>query len=550
MKKQRLSLPTLSTLPTRTNRSRLRFGPTLLLLTLASSLVAAQTRGQAPNLFEFLDAGDVQLTEDQTGRLQAFEEDPTAGDVQLVLIDLGLADMADSMNLNLIPGHEIPLTTTRRDERKAGDYSWFAEDRDSGSSAMLVVQGDEIVGTVRSSGQLFQVRPLGDGIHAVIEVEQDKLPPDHPEEYDELDPQQMDPGPAGDQGDAAMADACSPIDVIVAYTPVAEAQAGNIGGLIQLAIDETNLSYANSAIQPRLNLVHSYETNYTESGSMSQDRDRFRIVGDGHMDEIHGLRDTHGADVAVLVTGRGGFCGIAADIGAVASTAFAVVGQNCATGYYSFGHEIGHLQGARHNPEADPTPTPFPFGHGLFHAPDSWRTVMSYNCPGGCTRVTQWSNPDVDYQGTPTGTVAGNDNARVLDETACTIAGFRSTALAGITVTLAPDSLSLGSSESATVVATVFDGGSPLAGESVSFSSGDPGVATVTAMGTTDASGRASGTVEAVGKGETAVEASIQGSTARSEVEVVPGASLVSLSLGLLLALLFLWRRDQTLAAR
>lgn len=50
---------------------------------------------------------------------------------------------------------------------------------------------------------------------------------------------------------------------------------------------------------------------------------------------------------------------------------------------------------------------------------------MSYNCPGGCTRVTQFSNPDVDYQGQPTGDASTRDNARVLDETAAYISGFR-----------------------------------------------------------------------------------------------------------------------------
>ena len=47
-----------------------------------------------------------------------------------------------------------------------------------------------------------------------------------------------------------------------------------------------------------------------------------------------------------------------------ASSAFAIVDYDCATGYYSFGHELGHLQGARHDPNNDPTSTPFAYGHG------------------------------------------------------------------------------------------------------------------------------------------------------------------------------------------
>jgi hypothetical protein len=149
------------------------------------------------------------------------------------------------------------------------------------------------------------------------------------------------------------------------------------------------------------------------------------------MDEVHALRDQHAADVAILITKSGDACGIASDIYASEDTAFAVVGQNCATGYYSFAHEIGHLQGARHNPEADSSSTPFAYGHGYYNEPGKWRTIMSYACPAGCTRLKYWSNPNVQYSGVPTGTAALHNNARVLNETACRVANFRSPILAG-----------------------------------------------------------------------------------------------------------------------
>ncbi|MCB0300108.1 MAG: hypothetical protein KDE52_08635, partial [Calditrichaeota bacterium] len=53
----------------------------------------------------------------------------------------------------------------------------------------------------------------------------------------------------------------------------------------------------------------------------------------------------------------------------------------------------------------------------------------SYNdgtCPGGsCLRVQHFSNPDVNYFGNTTGSNATHDNARVIDETAFTMANFR-----------------------------------------------------------------------------------------------------------------------------
>ena len=61
--------------------------------------------------------------------------------------------------------------------------------------------------------------------------------------------------------------------------------------------------------------------------------------------EVQNRRDTSGADVSVLIIDKDpNFCGLGY-LGPNASTAFAVVSYNCATGIYSFAHELGHLLG-------------------------------------------------------------------------------------------------------------------------------------------------------------------------------------------------------------
>ena len=102
---------------------------------------------------------------------------------------------------------------------------------------------------------------------------------------------------------------------------------------------------------------------------------------------------------------------------AKASTAFAVVHYSCATGYYSFAHELRHLMGARHD-RRRLDHVAFRDGHGFQHtASPAWRTVMAYDCTGGCSRLQYWSNPNVNYSGQAMGTT-GQDNARVLNGTA------------------------------------------------------------------------------------------------------------------------------------
>ena len=143
------------------------------------------------------------------------------------------------------------------------------------------------------------------------------------------------------------------------------------------------------------------------------------------MDNLHALRNQNAADVAMIVLNNSSSCGLASAIGANASTAFAAVARACTTGYYSFAHEIGHLQSARHDPAADPTNRPYAYGHGYRSPTSAWRTIMAYNCNAGCPRINYWSSPNRTYGGQAMGTATRSDNARVLNTTRGRLAAFR-----------------------------------------------------------------------------------------------------------------------------
>lgn len=208
------------------------------------------------------------------------------------------------------------------------------------------------------------------------------------------------------------------LDLLVAWTPSVKSKVADPRGLALLAVAETNLSYRESGVKLVCRLVDSFQTNYTEV-SFGTDLKRFRTPGDGYMDEVHNRRKQSGADVCLLFVNKPQYCGLASVIYAdQAHEAFASVHYPCAVGNLSFAHEIGHLQGARHNPLADPTTSPFAYGHGYYDTGKNIRTVMSYNCPGGCTRVPRWSGPTVKYNGTTMGDASKRHNARVLNLTA------------------------------------------------------------------------------------------------------------------------------------
>jgi hypothetical protein len=135
--------------------------------------------------------------------------------------------------------------------------------------------------------------------------------------------------------------------------------------------------------------------------------------------------------VGLIVENGGGFCGIASVMrnpgSSFQSSAFQVTARGCAVGNLTYAHEHGHNMGFEHDPANGAPPNvasyPWSFGHNVSGV---FRTVMSYQCPQGCTRVPHFSNPDVTQSGFPTGIAGHRDNHRTGDLTAPIVADFRS----------------------------------------------------------------------------------------------------------------------------
>ena len=366
--------------------------------------------------FDAMEAEPSQLLE----RLRSAE---TTKKITLVRIDESMLNQA-AVDLNLRADLMLHASTARVERRSDRDYTWHGTLPDRPGRATIVVQEDVVVGTIRSSNELFRVRTIKKGVQALIEVDQDAFPADHPPVYDELTPSDINLEEFSD-GDESSFLSPTVVEVLVAYTADARLASGGIQALVQLAVDETNDTYSNSKVNIRLHLARSVEVTYSERGrNYTTIRNHLMTNSDGHMDQLHALRDTHEADAVLLIVDQNDYCGLAAAILAEEASAFAVVHYDCATGYYSFGHELGHLQGARHNPEVDSRDTPYRFGHGYQNGPN-WRTVMAYNCSPGCPRIDYWSNPNVMHSGDAMGTAARHNNARVLNATAARIAAFR-----------------------------------------------------------------------------------------------------------------------------
>ncbi len=311
-------------------------------------------------------------------------------------------------------------------------FAWVGHaSGDPTQRVVIGISGTSATGTFVYQGKLFKLQPTLGGDHEVLEVAAAEPAPEHPAlvadlpVYDVADTPQT--ASANAQGGGG-----SVIDILVAYTPAVEAIYGSaeaVDALIIQAVAETNQAYSNSQMTTRLNLVLTTRTDYLESGSMGSDLARLTSINDGRMDELHALRDAYGADVVSLIENDPQYCGIAYRMKAPSpyfqSSAFNIVHHGCATGYYSFAHEVGHNQGAHHDYANATGSVVFPYAFGYQNPAGLFRTIMAYDCAGGCTRAQFFSSASTSVMGFPSGTLGAAENARAIDETAPIVADFR-----------------------------------------------------------------------------------------------------------------------------
>jgi hypothetical protein len=276
------------------------------------------------------------------------------------------------------------------------------------------------------------------------------------------------------------------IDILVAYTQAACAAANSgvpcmaasdhdaVIGKIYQAVGETNQIHLNSLSPLRLSLASVQALGLFDESSLDDDLRRLLLTDQASADAqglqlnasllaLHDLRVQYAADAIVVITKpRNQYpncdgtdldldcpaCGVSPAMtpgGPIpAGRAFAVVPLDCATGVFSFAHELGHVMGANHDPTTSPEDVAFPYSHGYVQPTPSsgtaWRTVMAYNTPscvtssnpGGCVRLPYWSNVTTVL---PNGDVIGSstkeNNLQALKATAETVANYEASSVCG-----------------------------------------------------------------------------------------------------------------------
>lgn len=383
-------------------------------------------------LFNKLNKSEVHLTGSEKSKLLiALDREINTQEYDIVTFnDLNGLTKKEEIRINLGKNGDVILYYKSKTEDILGNTTYVYK-ADYQSYAIITISNSKVYAFFQLGNEVFNIEPLGNKNYLLTKVDNEKAINivKHEKDYNEKFKVNVGPIDLHKTDGTYSVEGFIVVDLLVAYTPAAASAAGNISSLISQAIAQANTTYDNSGINVLLNLAYATQVSYTESGSTETDCNRFAGTNDSYMDGIHSLRTQYNADACVLITVNGDDAGWAQSITADYSTAFCAVRYDYAVNQISFTHEIGHLQGARHQFKID-NGVPL-YAHGYYHYDSNlnnrWRTVMAiYDAKYGNTlnRIPYWSDPNTYYNGSVLGITDTANNRYRLNYTAYTIASL------------------------------------------------------------------------------------------------------------------------------
>lgn len=182
--------------------------------------------------------------------------------VKLINIDF---DKQNEISLSLFDGVLHDFNIIKKIKLDTISLSIFGKKGKSGFIS-LIIRGDNLTGTIQIDNKQFSIIPLGNKIHAIIEIDYSKLKPEEPPiEINEKNNLHKSSSTGSIQSVSSI------IDILVAYTPAADNAVADIEGLIENAIFSVNNSFPGDDIDLEYNLVLVTELVGYSEGSKTLD---------------------------------------------------------------------------------------------------------------------------------------------------------------------------------------------------------------------------------------------------------------------------------------
>lgn len=329
-----------------------------------------------------------------------------------------------SFNVSIAGSEKIAFLAEDTEERIGADFvSRFRVGTSEGVSTVTRNFG-HIAGVIYDGDRVFEIRPDGDG-HILLEYSSASFEcgaraPDVGTTFLESAVTALTSTTRRRSVGRGILPSKYRIDLAEGYTDKAAAAVGGnlqIEAMIQNGVDTLNTVVRNSGINNvEFRLVGTRQFIFDESGNNEAIINRLSSTS-----EFTGWRDSLGADlVGMQISARSSAAYIPYGMSFGKATSIHFVSATASTPFaLRFAHEVGHNLGMEHNREHANVNDPSASNYGWYDCSARWATVMSY--PQACealnvepTRIPYFSNPDVKYNGLPTGIAKANNVARLL----------------------------------------------------------------------------------------------------------------------------------------
>ncbi len=342
---------------------------------------------------------------------------------------------AGKIVLNYFDDVQLEAQKTALQWRDEISFSWFGEAKSQRDSAVILTIEKGRLTHARTIGQYsYQVLQTPDpDIYIIAERKLMSIPRD--EDDVRVAPENAKTKMAQEIIKPSSTDDGSYIDILVLYTSQAAQIAGDINGVIQNAVDYMNAALRSSQISLQVRLVYAGPTSYVETGTdLSIDLNRLTNMNDGYIEEVFDLRTKFGADLVSLWTvGTASVAGLGwlNNLSTSRDLGFSVTGvySNNVSSFSPivFSHEVGHNLGCHHDRANASGTGAFSYSYGYYDSVNGFGTIMSYLG----TIIMSYSNPNVNYNGAPTGVDSSSgtsaDNAKTINAMKAHIAAYTDT---------------------------------------------------------------------------------------------------------------------------
>jgi hypothetical protein len=346
--------------------------------------------------------------------------------VDIAAMKTDLLAGASSLYLDLFNDKSIQVKVDRIQKKSKDQIVMTGRIADDPlSSVSLAIENNVVISNIHAtSGNNYNIIYRGQGVHDIQENSSVE-----PEEENENSCLAI-PAPEAALQESSINDsqsteqkalAATPvIDMLVAYTPAALANAGSVDAIkatIETGIADTNTAFQGSGVNLSVRLVGIMALKQDETTDYSADLVALKGKTDGRWDEVHAERERLGADQVTVVGNypNNSVWGIGYT-SAGATSAFTTV-KLYAFRIFTLSHELGHNIGLQHS-------------DGYVNTSGNFRTIMAY---GSQPRIRRYSNPSLAYNGFQTGT-SSNNSVSILNANASRFANLVASKVPSTTV--------------------------------------------------------------------------------------------------------------------